>query len=897
MKKKILFSILILLLLIFSAALILPYIYKDEIKQKITEEINKNLNAKVRFGDVDLSVIRSFPHLNISISNLKVSGVDEFVNDTLANIKDFRVSVDIMSVIRGGQIKIRSIYLQDPKVFAKVLKNGKSNWDITKPSKETAKEEAKFKVALQKYEIENGRIIYDDQSMGFRMRIVGFNHKGKGDFTQDLFLLETQSESDSLSVYYGAVKYLSNVHATIKADLEMDMKNFKFTFKNNEFGLNELLFGFDGFVAMPGEDIDMDLRFNARKNEFRNFISILPAVYTKDFSKIKSSGKLSFDGKVKGKMSEKTMPSFDINLQIENGMFKYPELPTEIRNVGIKLNLKNPDGVPDHTIINLSQMHIEAGTEPFDAKLIVRTPISDADIDASMKGKINFENIRNMVPLEKGTELKGLLMADIAAKGRMSSIEKKKYEDFKASGKFELRNFRYADASLPSALEISEMLMEFNPKSVNLTSFVSKIGKTDIRMKGLLENFIPYAIKNETLRGSLDISSNMIDLNEFMSPSSAKTEAKPDSMPMNAIKIPGNIDFTTNFSAGTILYDNMTLNNFKGKVVVKDESLKMENISLQSLDGSINVNGNYNAKDINSPQLDFSLEVSDIDIQKTIKTFNTIKKLAPVGEKCVGKISSKLHFTTKLDKHMEVNLSSLNGSGNLKTKEVVINNFEPLVKLAENLKMDKFKKMDLKDLNISFKFMDGKVYIDPFTFNTGNLKTIVQGSNGFDQTINYVVGLEIPRAELGSAANEVMTGLIAKANQKGGNFSMGDKINVDALIGGTVMKPVVSTNLKGAAKSAVEDLKSKAMEEIEKKKKEAEEKLKAEADKIKKSAEEKINAEKEKLKGEADRLKQEAADKLKAEQDKIKQEVEKKKKEAEEKAKNEAKNKLKNLFK
>ena len=41
----------------------------------------------------------------------------------------------------------------------------------------------------------------------------------------------------------------------------------------------------------------------------------------------------------------------------------------------------------------------------------------------------------------------------------MSSIEKKKYDEFKASGKFELRNFRYADASLPRAVEISEMLI------------------------------------------------------------------------------------------------------------------------------------------------------------------------------------------------------------------------------------------------------------------------------------------------------------------------------------------------------------------------------------------------------------------------------------------------------
>ena len=101
MKKKILFSLLGLFILLISAAIIIPFIYKNEIKQKITEEINKNINAKVSFGDVDLSILKNFPNLQIAISEIKVSGIEEFTKDTLANIKEFDLSVDMMSVLRG----------------------------------------------------------------------------------------------------------------------------------------------------------------------------------------------------------------------------------------------------------------------------------------------------------------------------------------------------------------------------------------------------------------------------------------------------------------------------------------------------------------------------------------------------------------------------------------------------------------------------------------------------------------------------------------------------------------------------------------------------------------------------------------------------------------------------
>ena len=895
MKKKILFSLLGLFILLISAAIIIPFIYKNEIKQKITEEINKNINAKVSFGDVDLSILKNFPNLQIAISEIKVSGIEEFTKDTLANIKEFDLSVDMMSVLRGKQIQIKNIYLDSPNIFAKVLKNGKANWDISKPSKD--EEASKFKIALQKYTFKNAKITYEDASMDFKMQLTGFNHEGKGDFTQDLFVLETLSEAETFSVAYGPVTYLNKVHATIKADLEMDLKNFKFTFKNNAFSLNELEFGFDGYLAMPKEDMDMNLTFHAQKNEFKNFISILPAIYTKDFSQVKSSGKLAFSGNVKGLMTDKKMPSFALNLQVENGMFRYPSLPTEVRNVNISLQIKNPDGIPDHTLINLAKLHFEAGKDPFDARLIVKTPISDAQIDATLKGKINFENIQNIVPLEKGTILKGILDADFAAKGKMSTIENKRYEDFYAAGKMRIQHFKYSGAGFSRTIDMPEMSIDFTPKNVNLTSCNLKIGKTDLRIKGSLDNFIAYAIKNETLKGTLEINSSLLDLNELMGEEQKNEEKKSDTATLRAIKIPGNIDFSATFSAGTILYEKMILNNFKGKMSIKEEKVNLENIDLQALDGSMHVNGLYDSHDLNAPKINFGLEVKDLDIQKTIKTFNTVSKLAPIGEKCNGKISSTFHFSGSLDQHMQMQLKTLSGGGNLKSKAISVNNFEPLAKLSDHLKIEKFKKMELKDLNISFQFKDGKVFIDPFTFETGSIKTTVQGSNGFDQSIQYEISMDIPKTILGSAANQVMNGLISKANEKGAKFSMGDQMHVEALISGTVAKPVITSHLKGDAQNAVSDLKNKALEELDKKKKEAEEKIKSEAEKIKKTAEEKVNAEKEKLKNEAEKIKQEAADKAKAEQERIKQEIEKKKKEAEEKAKKEAKEKLKNLFK
>ena len=47
----------------------------------------------------------------------------------------------------------------------------------------------------------------------------------------------------------------------------------------------------------------MDIKFNAPSTEFKDILSLVPAVYKNDFANIKTSGKAIFNGFVKGTYS------------------------------------------------------------------------------------------------------------------------------------------------------------------------------------------------------------------------------------------------------------------------------------------------------------------------------------------------------------------------------------------------------------------------------------------------------------------------------------------------------------------------------------------------------------------------------------------------------------------
>lgn len=832
MMKKILIATGILLMLLIVAAVFVPLIYKDKIAAKAKEGINKSVNAKVNFSSADLTIIKSFPNITFCMNDFVITGIREFEGDTLTYIKALDVKLNLWDVIGGSQMKIKSVSLQNPFINILVLKDGKANYDIMKEDTSAATpSSSNFKMQLQSYSASDVRIIYDDHSLGFKMTIENAAHDGQGDFTQDFFTLSTATAASGVNIWYGGVKYISQAKAVLTADLDIDMKNYKYTFKENQLLLNELPISVDGWVAMPKEDIDMDLKWAVKQSDFKYLVSLIPGAYTKDFKDLKSSGKIAMNGYVKGTYGENKMPAFGVTVKIDNGMFKYPSLPSAVNNVNVDLNVTNPDGVTDHTVIDLNKLHVELGSEPFDARLHVTTPVSDANIDGALKGTVNLANIKNFIPQEQGTELNGIVKADVTMKGRYSSIEKKQYENFDAAGTLRLSGMNYKSADYPLTT-INNLLLTFNPKNVTLNQLAAKVGRSDFNASGSIDNLLGYYLKDELLRGNFILTSSVLDVNELMSGKSTGA-TPPDTSSLTVLEVPSNIDFTMSSVIGKIYYDNLQLENLKGVIQIKEQVIDLSGLFFNMLNGNVAMSGSYSAKDTRKPSFNFDMALNNFDIQQSFKTFSTAKALAPIAERCTGSYSTFMVISGQLDQHMQPVMNSLTGNGKLTSKRVQVNNFEPLNQLASALKMDEYKKLDLQDLNLSYEFENGRVKVKPFTNFWQGASATVSGSSGFDQTIDYTINLAIPKSKIPSAAQSAFNTAFAKANTAlGSNIQLPDPVKVNVLVGGTISKPTIKTDLSPQGQALMETAKEAVEQKVEETVEKGKEEARAQADKI-----------------------------------------------------------------
>lgn len=892
------------LVLLFGVLLLVPVFFKDEIVALVKAQANKGLKATLNFSDADLSLLSSFPRLRLTLDSVSVVGKVP-KNDTLMAVKHLGVSVDLWSYVTSGKLDIVSASLQEPKLYAHVYKDSTVNWDIfeEKPGENASvtvggkDPNAAISIDLQEYEIEDGLLIYEDEVGDMMAMARNVQHSGSGDFTDQLFTLETQT-TGVVEFRMGNVYYLSDVDTKLDMNLGMDMKNNRYTFKENKLLLNHLPIAFSGWVGLPeGVDaIDMDMSFKAQQTEFRYLLSLIPAIYANDFNKLQSSGTMMCEGMVKGRKTETRLPAFTVKMLVANGSFRYPELPRPVSQVQLNMAVSNPGGTADNTVIDLQRLHVQLGDDPFDMRMLVRTPVSDPYIDATLKGRINLGALAGSVPLDKGTELGGVIIADVETRGRMSAIENKRYSDFVATGVVVAQNVVYATPSMPEKVVVRSANLSFSPQSAALSNLAVSLGKSDISGSGRLDNVLSYMLTDAELRGTLVLSSNYFNINPWMgldgkaapaerTAGKNQTSAAPSTAPDRNPELPGNIDFAINGDFKEVLYDNLTLRNVRGALTLKNKTLTMHNASMDMLGGSMTMSGSYDTRIPERPKSAFTMNVKNFGIAESFNAFTTLQAFTPFLSYMKGSFDASTSLETELTSNLDPILPTLGSMGSLLVDKIRIEGFKPFAQAASLLGISELNNPTLVNITPKYEIRNGRFYLPAMNMKVGKYPAKISGSNGLDKTLDYIMTITLPASGLQKQTNAALSKLL-KTDVAAVKSST---VDVAVLIKGTVDNPQISTSLadvvQGQIDEAAKAVEDAARQRLEEEKRKAEEKLKEEEAKLREKARQAEEEAKRKLQEEQDKLRQKAKEEEERLRQKAKEEEEKAKKKLEEELK------------
>lgn len=965
----------ITILVLLLAIILVPMIFGEQIKTAVKDFINEEINATVYFEDMGISVFNNFPNLTVTLDEFGVVNKAPFEGDTLADIEHFSVVVDLMSIF-GEKYKVSKVVLDKPSIHVEVNEAGIANYDIMKESTEDSPEVAEnpadssaaspLALELSSYKITEGHVIYDDKPGTIYAEIVNLNHSGSGNFRGDNYDFDTYTKADEVTVGFDGTNYLNRT--AFDADLTVNIDNATnvYTLKDNRIGLNALNLSFDGFVAMMGDDISMDLSFATDQNKFSSILSMVPGMYTEDFDDLDTDGSFKFDGKVKGTYNEKQIPGFNVALSVENGYFRYPDLPEKVDQINLDLKVDCPSGDLNKLAVNMPKFHAQFGKSPIDARCVlsglmtenynidafVKTSLDLADImtmfpmeghelkgkftidgtakgvyneaagkmpavnakmnltegyykteefpsaisnmslaaemlsisedlatgslnvtqfhgeidgdpiDATLKvndfekinyellakGKLSLEKLGKIMELED-TKLSGVMDLDLDTKGNLPAVEAERYAELPTSGSLKLSNFFYSSPDLPQGLTITQGDISFDPKLLSINSMNGKVGSSPISVTGRIDNYLGYALMpDQELTGAMTLTSTRFNVNEWMvdepsdAPAPEAASAPEEEVAMEAFEVPKGIDFVFNCVIGRVIYDNLNLDDMRGKVIMRDQKISFESLTFNTLGGKMAMNGSYATPDPKSPDVNLNFKLTGLDIGQTYKTIEMVKDFAPIAKFIQGKLNSSMVFNGKLNADMTPNLASITSVGDLNVLNGKLSGFKAMDMVADKIKLAQLKDLSLENIKTLYEVRDGRIWVEPFDVPMGKGKMVSEGSHGLDQTMAYNLNFDLPAGAAGAAAMQAVGGLLKQ--------DMGDRLRVNVGLGGTVDQPKISY-VRTEKGDGVKDM---LQDQLDEKKEQVKEELEEKKEEIKEEVGEKIDEAKEKARKEAEKL-------------------------------------------
>ena len=792
--KKFLKIVAIVAVVLIAVALVVPLALKSKVGDIVKKEAGELLTAEVDFRSLDLSLLRHFPHASVELEGLTVVCAAPFEGDTLASVGRISVVVDLMSLFGDSGYEVTKLLVDKAHLHARKLADGSVNWDVMKPSDEPAEEKepaeadepSAFRLRMRDVRLSEAVVRYEDDSTGMRAGVDPLDLRLSGDLSGERSDLDLRLEAHRLSYAAGGVALLRDADLTADVTLDADLKNKRFTFSDNRLSLNAIALSLDGWVALADDRTEMDVRVNSSKVEFRDVLSLVPAFYTRDFENLTASGQLTLDAWAKGVLAGDRLPAFETTLAVRDGSFKYASLPKAVTGITIDARAANPGGTADATTVDVPTFALTMAGNALRGSFSAATPMSDLRFKAAAAGKVDLGAVKEVYPLGDSIALAGVVTADMQASGRMSDIERERYEAIAASGRLTVEGVTAALAGLPE-VKVRRAAMSVSPAALTLSELGVTVGRSDIEASGTLSNYIGYLLRDQTLRGRLDVRSSLLDLNELLgdaSEASADTgaaAAPADTAAMRAVVVPQNLDLALGASLKKILFQKMVLDDFTGSLTVAKGTVSMNRLAMNAFGGRMSASGSYStAADAQRPALKLKAEIADASFSTTFDQLDVVRRMVPLFEKTGGDYSMSLDLATRLTQTMDPDYATLQADGAIRSKNIRVQNIAVFDQLAAALKNDALRRIEAKDVDIRFTIRDGRIATQPFDLSVGGISLNLSGSTGLDQTIDYTARVTLPEGSAGG----ILTA-------------------VDVGIGGSFSSPKITLDVKNAVKDAV----------------------------------------------------------------------------------------------
>lgn len=417
-----------ILLLLF----LVPLLFPGKVASEVKKIANERLDTRLEFSKSKLSFFTHFPSLTVSLDDISMTGSKPFSNDTLLKADQVAFGINLKRLIFDSEVKINKLYVSNALINVMVNEKGQANYNIY-IAPEDRKDEKKdpnapeegTAIKLERIDLENCHVKYNDRSAKILVDAKGFNYIGKGNLSEDIFDLNTDAKIDTLDFYYNRTAYLRK--KAVRADLitRINTHALSFILQKNELQINKLPLTFTGLFTILKDGYKINIKAASENTTVKDLLSVMPPEYLTWLDETEISGKsdlvLSFKGDYN--VSKKQKPNLAFNLKVKDGAINYQNAPVPLTDFQMDLNAILPSLDTEQLLVNLRTLRFKVGEKDYFNAYLHSKGLSEMNINASVKGALDLAVVDAAIGLNT-VELKGLLKTNIQARGLFSTSKK-----------------------------------------------------------------------------------------------------------------------------------------------------------------------------------------------------------------------------------------------------------------------------------------------------------------------------------------------------------------------------------------------------------------------------------------------------------------------------------------
>lgn len=718
----------LILILVALSATMMVWLKRDQIKQYAIQQINTELTAPVAVQSIGISFWSQFPRVSLTFNEVRITDPLR-PKQFLLEAKRIFVAFNIWDILKNNyQVKLIEADSGRCRLFEDA--NGKVNYMITKPSTDQS---SPLLLSLNEVKLSRFEIEYNSLKSRQLYHVFAHQLKCSGSFESRKEVLTTQGEIMVYRIQSGETKWMREKF--ISVDIGLTHSTNQLSISPGTIKVGSLLLNATGTIQSSGQPNDqISLQIDAEKASIASLLELLPGQFSSALQGYESDGNIYFKGSITGKTRQ---PAISFDFGIENGSLRkgnmLPLTAIECKGSftnGIAKNMRTSK-------LQLPTLTLKLGEGSWTGSLLI-TDFNDPFIDASFKGNATLQDVLPFMESKTLESANGNIKADFHIAGKLASLQKtQQIGQIQSEGIIELdaAHIRFAGSDKP--IDNLTASLYLNQSNLEIRSLKLQSGKSDVQVSGTFNNLLPYLFSNDQqLIADITYRSDQLDLRNMALPVMPGQQSETFTLPVDVV-------VNAALDIGTLSFDPFNASNLKGRISWKGKQITANELSAQTMNGKVTLNGIVN----NTPAGDFKVqciaECSKVDITELFRQCNNFGQQEITYQQLRGQLTSNIDFSAVWNSKLQCDLNTLLVSGSIQIANGQLLNYKPLEALSKYVRLDDLRDLRFAELKNTISIQSQTIYIPSMDMNNNALNVNIAGTHTFENLIDYHIRIKL----------------------------------------------------------------------------------------------------------------------------------------------------------